>query len=203
MDFIVAVSAFIIPLIIFYVVVYGIVNQTDVYDVFVEGAKDGMKNGCFYSSHISRFDDGSGNFEVVRLSYLDIIMDWKIYGTVWISFPDCTAGDCQNVQFISSNRAVTGFVQRIWNRFLHRTGYVYYDELYGNNIFIQCLSILWQQRYERQNWTLAGALLATSSRCGGKCNLSTINVLKLILTKYGGLWKNEKICSGIYWKRLF
>ena len=43
MGFIVAVSAFIIPLIIFYVVVDGITHQTDVYDVFVEGAKDGMK----------------------------------------------------------------------------------------------------------------------------------------------------------------
>ena len=38
MGFIVAVSAFIIPLI-----VDGIIHQTDVYDVFVEGAKDGMK----------------------------------------------------------------------------------------------------------------------------------------------------------------
>ena len=43
MGFIVAVSAFIIPLIIFYVVVDGIIHQTDVYDVFVEGAIDGMK----------------------------------------------------------------------------------------------------------------------------------------------------------------
>ena len=43
MDFIVAISAFIIPLIIFYVVAYGVMNKTDVYDVFVEGAKDGMK----------------------------------------------------------------------------------------------------------------------------------------------------------------
>ena len=43
MGFIVAVSAFVIPLIIFYVVVDGIIHQTDVYDVFVEGAKDGMK----------------------------------------------------------------------------------------------------------------------------------------------------------------
>lgn len=43
MDVIVAVSAFIIPLIIFYVVVYGVMNQTDVYDVFVEGARDGIK----------------------------------------------------------------------------------------------------------------------------------------------------------------
>ncbi|MBO5459162.1 MAG: spore maturation protein [Lachnospira sp.] len=43
MDFIVAVSAFIIPLIIFYVVAYGVMNKTEVYDVFVEGAKDGIK----------------------------------------------------------------------------------------------------------------------------------------------------------------
>lgn len=43
MDFIVSVSAFIIPLIIFYVVVYGIIHHTDVYDVFVDGANDGIK----------------------------------------------------------------------------------------------------------------------------------------------------------------
>lgn len=43
MDFIVAASAFIIPLIIFFIVADGIIHHTDVYDVFVEGAKDGIK----------------------------------------------------------------------------------------------------------------------------------------------------------------
>ena len=61
MGFIVAVSAFIIPLIIFIVVVDGIIHQTDVYDVFVEGAKDGMKNGGVHSSDTDWTDDGSWN----------------------------------------------------------------------------------------------------------------------------------------------
>jgi spore maturation protein B len=43
MKFIVAVSSFIIPLLIFYVVLYGVINHVEVYDVFVEGAKDGIK----------------------------------------------------------------------------------------------------------------------------------------------------------------
>ena len=59
MGFIVAVSAFIIPLIIFYVVVDGITHQTDVYDVFVEGAKRRHENGGVHSSDTDWTDDGS------------------------------------------------------------------------------------------------------------------------------------------------
>lgn len=43
MRFILTMSAFIIPLFIFFIVVYGVLNKTDVYDVFVEGAMDGLK----------------------------------------------------------------------------------------------------------------------------------------------------------------
>lgn len=43
MNFILTMSAFIIPLLIFFIVAYGVLNKTDVYDVFVEGAVDGLK----------------------------------------------------------------------------------------------------------------------------------------------------------------
>jgi len=43
MNRLVYMSQFIIPLVIFYIVGYGLLNKTNVYDDFVEGAKDGMK----------------------------------------------------------------------------------------------------------------------------------------------------------------
>ena len=43
MNIIVLISALIIPLIIFFIVVYGIIHHTDVYDEFIAGAADGMK----------------------------------------------------------------------------------------------------------------------------------------------------------------
>ena len=43
MNRLVYMSQFIIPLVIFYIVGYGMLNKNNVYDDFVEGAKDGMK----------------------------------------------------------------------------------------------------------------------------------------------------------------
>lgn len=43
MQFLVYISDFIIPLFIFYVVGYGLLNKSNVYDDFVRGAKEGMK----------------------------------------------------------------------------------------------------------------------------------------------------------------
>lgn len=43
MQFLIYISDFIIPLFIFYVVGYGLLNKNNVYEDFVRGAKDGMK----------------------------------------------------------------------------------------------------------------------------------------------------------------
>ena len=43
MQLLIYISNFIIPLFIFYVVGYGLLNKNNVYDDFVRGAKDGMK----------------------------------------------------------------------------------------------------------------------------------------------------------------
>ncbi len=43
MQLLIYLSNFIIPLFIFYVVGYGLLNKSNVYDDFVRGAKDGMK----------------------------------------------------------------------------------------------------------------------------------------------------------------
>jgi len=43
MNRLVYMSQFIIPLVIFYIVGYGLLNKNNVYDDFIEGAKDGMK----------------------------------------------------------------------------------------------------------------------------------------------------------------
>ncbi|WP_343210305.1 spore maturation protein [Anaerolentibacter hominis] len=43
MNFLVYLSDYMIPIVIFYIVAYGLLNKVDVYDTFVRGAKDGMK----------------------------------------------------------------------------------------------------------------------------------------------------------------
>ena len=43
MDFLVYLSYYMIPLLIFYIVGFGVLQKVDVYQEFVKGAKDGMK----------------------------------------------------------------------------------------------------------------------------------------------------------------
>lgn len=43
MGFLVYVSNFMIPFLIFYIIIYGLVNKKNVYDDFVKGAGDGLK----------------------------------------------------------------------------------------------------------------------------------------------------------------
>ena len=43
MHFLIYISAFVIPFVIFYIVLHGLMNKVNVYDVFIEGAKDGLK----------------------------------------------------------------------------------------------------------------------------------------------------------------
>lgn len=46
LNIIIVISSFIMPLVIFFIVGYGIAVKTNVYDDFVEGAKDGLKTVC-------------------------------------------------------------------------------------------------------------------------------------------------------------
>lgn len=46
LNIIIVISSFIIPLVIFFIVGYGIAAKINVYDDFVEGAKDGLKTVC-------------------------------------------------------------------------------------------------------------------------------------------------------------
>lgn len=43
MNFLIYISEFIMPMVIFYIVAYGMMKKVNIYDEFVEGAKDGMK----------------------------------------------------------------------------------------------------------------------------------------------------------------
>lgn len=43
MQVVMVISSFMIPLVIFYIVGYGILNREKVYDIFVEGVKDGFR----------------------------------------------------------------------------------------------------------------------------------------------------------------
>ena len=43
MRFLIYVSDYIIPLILFYIIGYGLITKTDIFDEFIKGAKDGFK----------------------------------------------------------------------------------------------------------------------------------------------------------------
>ena len=188
MGFIVAVSAFIIPLIIFYVVVDGIIHQTDVYDVFVEGAKDGMK------TVVSILPTLIGLMMAVGILRASGFLAWiSTDRPVWDSLTDDSSDYRQNVQFFGGNGVITGFVPGIWNGFLHRTDYIHYDELYRNDILYN-VGLFSGGKGAKDAVDACGSTCIDSSGNCSKCFSGTPDELKI---KNGGLQENEKISGRI------
>lgn len=153
MGFIVAVSAFIIPLIIFYVVVDGIIHQTDVYDVFVEGAKDGMK------TVVSILPTLIGLMMAVGILRASGFLAW-ISAKIGI-LTDPFGIPSQMIPLIIvrmfSSSAATGLSLDLFREY----GTDSYIGLITSimmscteTIFIQCRSIFWRQRCERRGGRL-------------------------------------------------
>lgn len=162
MDFIVAVSAFIIPLIIFYVVVYGIVNQTDVYDVFVEGAKDGMKTVASILPTLVGLMMAVG---ILRSSgFLTWISLWIGKFTEQFGFPSQIV-PLVIVRMFSSS-AATGLSLDLFKEY----GTDSYIGLV-TSIMMSCTETIFYTmsvyfmaaKVRKTKWTLAGALLATAA----------------------------------------
>lgn len=162
MDFLVAVSAFIIPLIIFYVVVYGIMNRTDVYDVFVEGAKDGMKTVVSILPTLIGLMVAVG---VLRSSgFLTWISLWIGKLTERFGFPSQIVPLVIIRMFSSS--AATGLSLDLFKEY----GTDSYIGLI-TSIMMSCTETIFYTmsvyfmaaKVRKTKWTLAGALVATSA----------------------------------------
>lgn len=160
MDFLVATSTYIIPLIIFFIVGYGVLNKTDVYDVFVEGAKDGMKTVWNIAPTLIGLMVAVG---VLRTSgFLDFLSELIAPLSEGIGFPSELVPLTLVKMFSSS--AATGLLLDVFKEF----GTDSYVGLIAS-ILLSCTETIFYTmsiyfltaKITKTRWTLQGALLAT------------------------------------------
>ncbi len=154
------ISNIIIPLVIFYIVIYGIAAKTSVYDDFVNGAKDGLKTVVQIMPTLVGLMVGVG---ILRASgFLDFL------GKLTMGFTEKlgVSSDLIPVIFIKmfSSSAATGLVLDIFKT--HGP-----DSLTGmiTSIMMSCtetvfytMSVYYMAaKVTKTRWTLKGALLST------------------------------------------
>ncbi len=160
MDFLVATSTYIIPLVIFFIVGYGVLNKTDVYDVFVDGAKDGMKTVWNIAPTLIGLMVAVG---VLRTSgFLDFLSELIAPLSESIGFPSELVPLTLVKMFSSS--AATGLLLDVFKEF----GTDSYVGLIAS-IMLSCTETIFYTmsiyfltaKITKTRWTLQGALIAT------------------------------------------
>lgn len=160
MQFLIYISAFIIPFVIFYIVVHGLINKVQVYDVFVEGAKDGMKTVIAIMPTLIGLMVGVG---VLRASgFLDLVATGLGKITEFVELPAALVPVIIVRMFSSS--AATGLVLDIFKTYGP-------DSSIGQmtSIMMSCTETIFYTmsvyymaaKVKKTRWTLAGALVAT------------------------------------------
>lgn len=160
MNFILMMSAFIIPLLIFFIVLYGVLNKTDVYDVFVEGAVDGLKTVVNIAPTLIGLMVAVG---VLRASgFLDFLAGILSGAMERIGFPSQLV-PLTLVRMFSSS-AATGLALDIFKEFGP-------DSYIGRvaSIMMSCTETIFYTmsvyfltaKVKKTRWTLAGALIST------------------------------------------
>lgn len=160
MKFLVYISDFIIPLIIFYVVGLGILQRKNIYDDFVKGAKDGFKTVIGIMPTLIGLMVAVG---ILRASgFLEFLSDKISYFTDYISLPSQLIPVIIVKMFSSS--AATGLVLDIFKEYGP-------DSYIGTmtSILMSCTETIFYTmsiyfvtaKVRKTRYTLAGALLAT------------------------------------------
>ncbi len=160
MKFILTMSAFIIPLLIFFIVAYGVLNKTDVYDVFVEGAVDGLKTVVSIAPTLVGLMVAVG---ILRASgFLDFLADIMSGVMGYIGFPSQLV-PLTLVRMFSSS-AATGLALDIFKEYGP-------DSYIGRvaSIMMSCTETIFYTmsvyfltaKVKKTRWTLPGALIAT------------------------------------------
>lgn len=188
MGFIVAVSAFIIPLIIFmWLWTESYIRRMSM--MYLLKVQRRHENGGVHSSDTDWTDDGSWNFAGIRFPCVDFRKDRNTDRPVWDSLTDDSSDYRQNVQFFGGNGVITGFVPGIWNGFLHRTDYIHYDELYRNDILYN-VGLFSGGKGAKDAVDACGSTCIDSSGNCSKCFSGTPDELKI---KNGGLQEMKNI----------
>lgn len=156
----VTISSFIIPAIMLFIVVYGIVKKQNVYDDFVEGAKGGLKTVLKVMPTLIGLMVAVG---VLRESgFMEFLGKWLGKFTNPIGFP----GELMPVTIVKifSSSAATGMVLDIFKEYGP-------DSYLGivTSLMMSCTETIFYTmsvyyitaKVTKTRWTLAGALLAT------------------------------------------
>lgn len=160
MQFLVYASAFIIPIVMFYIILHGIVNKVNVYDVFIEGAKDGLKTVVGIMPTLIGLMVAVG---VLRASgFLDFVAGLLGNVTEYVNLPAPVVPVILVRMFSSS--AATGLVLDIFKTYGA-------DSFIGRmvSIMMSCTETIFYTmsvyfmaaKVKKTRWTLAGALVAT------------------------------------------
>lgn len=160
MDFFVYLSYYLIPLLIFYIVGFGLLMKTEVYNEFVKGAKEGLKVVVDILPTLIGLMMGVG---ILRASgALDYVAAFLSPLATWLHFP----AELIPVTIIKmfSSSAATGFVLDIFETYGP-------DSVIGNTVSILCsctetifytMSVYFLAAHvKKTRWTLTGCLLAT------------------------------------------
>ncbi len=160
MEIIVVISALIIPLVIFFIVLYGILHRTDVYDEFIEGASDGMKTVVGIAPTLVGLMVAVG---ILRASgFLDFLSNVLAVVTDKIGFPSQLV-PLTIVRMFSSS-AATGLALDVFKEY----GTDSYIGM-AASILMSCTETIFYTmsvyfmagKVKKTRWTLSGALIAT------------------------------------------
>lgn len=160
MEILVIVSSFIIPAIMFFIVVYGMYKKTNVYDDFVDGAMGGLKTVVKVMPTLIGLMVAVG---VLRQSgFMDFVGKWFGKVTEPLGFP----GELMPVTIVKafSSSAATGMVLDIFKKYGPDSylGMVTSLMMSSTETIFYTMSVYYiTAGVKKTRWTLAGAILAT------------------------------------------
>lgn len=154
-------SVIIIPALIFYIVLNGVLNRTEVYDAFVKGAMDGLKTVVNIMPTLVGLMVAVG---VLRASgFLPFL------GTVFGALPEKMGIGAEFVPLVFikmfSSSAATGLVLDIFEQYGpdSRTGLLTSIMMSSTETCFYTMSVYYMAaKVKKTRWTLSGALLATA-----------------------------------------
>ena len=125
-------SNIIIPALIFYVVGYGIIHHTNVYEDFIKGAKDGFHTVIDIMPTLIGLMMAVG---ILRASgFLEFFggLLGKLTEPFGLPAPVVPVIIVKLFSSLSSDRAGAGYFQKLWNGFQNRHDDLHSVKLYGN-----------------------------------------------------------------------
>lgn len=160
MKFVMFLSDAVIPLFIFYILLYALVRKRNVYEEFLEGAKDGFHTVIKIMPTLVGLMCAVG---ILRASgFLDFLASILSSVTEYLHFPSQLLPAAIVKMFSSS--AATGLVLDIFKEYGPDSYYGLIASIMGScteTIFYTMSIYFMAVHIKKTRWTLAGALLAT------------------------------------------